>query len=66
MAKRINELLKFIPKNETVCLTFDNSNIVYIVVRANSDGCYYLYEKVPSGYKYMKSRKDDPCFPECY
>lgn len=66
MPKKVNEKIKKLPKSEIVNLTFNNGSKVYIVTRDNDRTNYYLYEKVDSGYKYLKSRKKDPCFPECY
>ncbi len=65
MAKTINQTLKEIPKKETTTLTFTNrEGVIYIVTRGAD--AYYLYEKIDSGYKFLKSRSKDPCFPECY
>lgn len=66
MPKRINETFKNLPKSEIVNLTFDDGKKIYIVTRDSDRTNYYLYEKISNGYKYLKSRKKDPCFPECY
>lgn len=66
MPKKINEILKCLPKTETVCLHFNNGNKKYKVTRDNRDNTYYLYEESDNGFMFMKSRKRDPCFPECY
>ncbi len=65
MSKKVNETLGTLPKSETITLTFNNSHNTYIVTR-DRDNAYYLYEKSNKGYIFKKSRKKDPCFPECY
>lgn len=65
MPKKVNETLMSLPKSETVILTFDNGNKIYVVT-LDKDNTNYLYEKIENGYIYRKSRKKDPCFPECY
>lgn len=65
MAKTINQILKKIPDKERTTLTFiTREGKEYIVTRGKD--AYYLYEHIGSGYKYLKSRAKDPCFPECY
>lgn len=65
MSKKTNETLITLPTSEIVNLTFNNGNKVYVVTR-DRDNTYYLYEKSDKGYIFKKSRKRDPCFPECY
>lgn len=65
MSKKINEIIKNFPKSETVCLTFIKGTKKYKVTR-DRDKTYYLYEETENGYIFLKSRKRDPCFPECY
>lgn len=65
MAKTVNQVLKKIPDKGTTTLTFTNrEGVIYIVTRGAN--AYYLYEKIDSGYKYLKSRAKGPCFPECF
>lgn len=64
MAKKVDEILLKLPKSETINLTFNNGSTTYVITRDNDT--FYLYEKVEKGYVYRKSRKKDPCFPECY
>lgn len=65
MSKTVNEVLVKLPLSEKINLTFDNGKTVYVVT-VGKDGTYYLYQKTEKGYQYKKSRKKDPCFPECY
>lgn len=65
MAKTVNQLFKKIPVKEIIMLTFDNlKGQTYIITKGKD--AFYLYGKTETGYKYLKSRKKDPCFYECY
>lgn len=66
MPKKVNESITSLPKSEAICLHFNNDNQKYIVTRDSKDNTYYLYEKTDKGMTFKKSRKKDPCFPECY
>lgn len=66
MPKKVNESIISLPKSEAICLHFNNDNQKYIVTRDSKDNAYYLYEKTDKGFTFKKSRKKDPCFPECY
>lgn len=66
MPKKVNESIISLPKSEAICLHFNNDNQKYIVTRDSKDNTYYLYEKTDKGFTFKKSRKKDPCFPECY
>lgn len=65
MSKKINEVLKEIPKNEIIILTFIGSESQKLIVTQGKEG-FYLYQSTDAGYKFLKSRSKDPCFPECY
>ncbi len=65
MPKKINEVLKEIPKSEKVIMTFVGSSGQKLTVAQGKEG-FYLYQNTNKGYKFLKSRSKDPCFPECY
>lgn len=65
MPKKINEVLKEIPKSEMVIMTFIGSSEQKLIVTRGKEG-FYLYQSTDTGYKFLKSRSKDPCFPECY
>lgn len=65
MPKKINEVLKEIPKSEMVIMTFIGSSEQKLIVTRGIEG-FYLYQNTDKGYRFLKSRSKDPCFPECY
>lgn len=65
MAKRINSLLKELPKGEHIVLSFHNNDSENYTVTQSTDGKYFLYSKNNSSYTYLKS-KTDPLFSEVY
>lgn len=65
MPKKINEVLKEIPKSEKVIMTFIGSSEQKLIVTRGKEG-FYLYQNTDKEYKFLKSRSKDPCFPECY
>lgn len=65
MPKKINEVLKEIPKSEMVIMTFIGSSEQKLIVTRGKEG-FYLYQNTDKGYRFLKSRSKDPCFPECY
>lgn len=65
MPKKINEVLKEIPKSEMVIMTFIGSSEQKLIVTRGKEG-FYLYQNTDKGYKFLKSRSKDPCFSECY
>lgn len=65
MPKKINEVLKEIPKSEKITMTFIGSEGQRYTVAQSKEG-FYLYQNTEQGYTFLKSRSKDPCFPECY
>ena len=65
MPKKINDVLKEIPSSEKIIMTFIGSDDKKLIVTQSKDG-FCLYQNTSDGYKFMKSRSKDPCFPECY
>lgn len=65
MPKKINEVLKEISKSEMVIMTFIGESGQRLTVTQGKEG-FYLYQSTDTGYKFLKSRSKDPCFPECY
>ena len=65
MPKKINEVLQEIPKSEKVTMTFIGESGQRLTVTQGKEG-FYLYQNTDKGYKFLKSRSKDPCFPECY
>ena len=65
MPKKINDVLKEIPKSEKVIMTFIDEAGQRLTVTQGTEG-FYLYQNTDKGYKLLKSRSKDPCFPECY
>lgn len=65
MPKKINEELKEIPKSEKVTMTFIGAEGQKYTVTQGKDG-FFLYQNIKQGYRFLKSRSKDPCFPECY
>lgn len=62
---KINEITKTLPRNSTVLLTYSSEhNEKYVIT--HDDDKYFLYLKLENGYQLKKTRKKDPCFPECY
>ena len=65
MPKKINDVLKEIPKSEKVIMTFIDEAGQRLTVTQGTEG-FYLDQNTDKGYKFLKSRSKDPCFPECY
>ena len=65
MPKKINDVLKEIPKSEKVIMTCIDEAGQRLTVTQGTEG-FYLYQNTDKGYKFLKSRSKDPCFPECY
>lgn len=65
MPKKVNEVLKEIPKSEKITMTFIGESGQRLTVTQGKEG-FCLYENTDAGYKFLKSRSKNPCFPECY
>lgn len=65
MPKKINEVFKEISKSEMVIMTFIGESGQRLTVTQGKEG-FYLYQYTDKGYRFLKSRSKDPCFPECY
>jgi len=55
MPKKINEVLKEIPKSEKVTMTFIGESGQRLTVTQGKEG-FYLYQNTDKGYKFLKSR----------
>lgn len=62
----INEIVKKFPKAEEVCLQYNKPGGIplYVVTKNINNGSYKLYGVEPDGYRFLKSRKDNPLFKE--
>lgn len=65
MPKRVNDVLNKIPKSEKICMKYSTPTKIYVITKSQNDGTYFLYVESDKGYTFKKSRKNDPCFPEC-
>ncbi len=63
---KVNDIVKEIPTTEEQCMTYceEGGKPKYKVTRIISNGTFKLYKCVAAGYKFLKSRANDPFFKE--
>ena len=63
---KVNEILSEIPSTEYLCETYcaEGGKPLYKITRVKSNGTFKLYKCVAAGYKFLKSRANDPFYKE--
>lgn len=59
---KIGDVVKKLPSKDKIILTYEHK---FIITYSLSADIYSLYEIVDDGYRFLKTRKNNPLFSEC-